>query len=97
MPPAKFILLQLAAQNAFNTINPAISLTSYRPTTSALAGFSKLWHPRPAFGPWAAALAPGAAVPAGTLTNAITKDRAGAARVAAVNAPGAYCTAPSGG
>ena len=102
-PPAQSIpaviyrVLQLAAQNAFNTLNPAISLTTYRPTNSALAGFSKLWQPLPAFGPWAAAVAPGPGVPPGRLTNAILKDRAGAARVAAANAPGAYCRAPSGG
>lgn len=86
-PPA----LQLLRDNAFNTLRPDLNLTTFRPLsrTGALATYTGLWSPIPAFGAWAAAVPPGPAVPAGTLANAVTKDKAGAARTASRHAPGA--------
>ncbi|PRW60490.1 Right handed beta helix region [Chlorella sorokiniana] len=82
---------QLRRDNAFNTIRPDLNLTTFQPLsrTGALASYAGLWHPIPAFGTWAAAVAPGPAVPAGTLANAVVNDKAGAARTASRHAPGA--------
>lgn len=82
--------LQLTSQNVFNVWRPDLSLTTYRPLTASgrLASYGRtgLWRPIPSFTAWAAGLL----APAGNLTNAVRLDRAGAARTATRNAPGAY-------
>jgi hypothetical protein len=79
---------QLLAQNVFNKWRPDVSLSTFRPAsaTGRLATYSGLWRPLRNFGAWS----PGNAVPAGNLTNLVRLDRAGLARTASRNAPGAY-------
>lgn len=82
---AAILPLQLRAQNAINTVMPDLNLATLRAAggAGALALYSGLWDPIPAFGAWAAA------VPPGTPTNAVTADKDGAARTAQRHAPGA--------
>ncbi|KAI3429231.1 hypothetical protein D9Q98_005330 [Chlorella vulgaris] len=79
---------QLLAQNVFNKWRPDVSVSTFRPAsaTGRLATYSGLWRPLRNFGAWS----PGNAVPAGNLTNLVRLDRAGLARTASRNAPGAY-------
>ncbi|EFN59876.1 hypothetical protein CHLNCDRAFT_18721 [Chlorella variabilis] len=83
---------QLVAQNAFNTVRPDLSRTTFRPAsaTGKLATYTGLWRPIAAFPAWAAAVVLGPAVPTGRLANAVAADRAGEARTAQRDAPGAY-------
>jgi len=91
LPTHPHQLLQLLADNAINTLQPDLSLTTFGPLSASgeLAGYSGLVQPLPAFDAWAAAVAPGPAVPAGNLTNAVGQDKAGEARSSQRNAPGA--------
>ena len=80
----------MRSQNAINALLPDLNLTSFRPASAAgaLASYAGLWD-IPAFPAWAAAVAPGPAVPSGTLGNAVATDKEGAARTAQRHAPGA--------
>lgn len=91
-PPLWLALpLQLRSQNAINSIMPDLNPATWRPAghAGALASYSELWDPIPAFGAWAAAVPPGPAVPPGRLANAVGADKEGAARTAQRHAPGA--------
>lgn len=88
---------QLRRDNYFNSLKPAVNLTTGRPTVrlgapGSLGNLTKLWRTAsgrlPSFAYWQG----GPGTPRGTMTNNVPRDRDGASRSAnpARNAPGAY-------
>lgn len=87
-------LTQILRENYFNSFVPMLNASTYKPAASGsgkyLAGLARLWRNLPAFPAWAPGTGSGT-IPAGTLSNAVPRDRAGVARgVAATDAPGCY-------
>ncbi|KAI7843290.1 hypothetical protein COHA_003122 [Chlorella ohadii] len=87
-------LTQILRENYFNSFVPMLNASTYKPAASGsgkyLGGLARLWRNLPAFPAWAPGTGSGT-IPAGTLSNAVPRDRAGVARgVAATDAPGCY-------